>query len=134
MAAGLAEIRARIKASLATVTGGGLTLDAANIVLGRVVLPEAGTFLSGMSATNPKLYIKPGSGSHDGKTGRFSIEMGLYFSITRTAVYTFENAENLIAAMVTALSGDDLRWDAPEVFEQDPAVVKYTLVVDALGC
>ena len=136
MAAGLADIRARIKASLAGVTSGTLSLLAGNIVLGRDVQAEGNTLLSGLSATEPKVFILPGSASH-GTTegsGQYQIPIRLYVSITRSSDYTFEAVENLLNAIVTALSGDDVSWDAPQNYERDAAVIYYELTVDAKGC
>lgn len=138
MGATLSEIRERIKTALTGVTGGGYTLNADRIVLGRDVMAEANTFLSGLAAGGPYLSIRPGAKTGEDRVSQsdktYSIPARLYIGIPKGTDYDFTDAEDLLSAMDAALD-DVLTWDVPTVdIQQDVAVVTYELTFEAEGC
>lgn len=140
MGAALWELRNRLKTSLTDATSGGgspLVLTAARIVLGYDVQAEDNTFLSGLVAAGPYLLIKPGAlvAHLSASTRLYRVPMRLYVAIVQGTDNDFTLIEKLLANMRSALVGDELTWDVPEIDAlKSPALVKYELSVDVKGC
>jgi hypothetical protein len=146
----IGTFRTQLKAALGTtLTSGDYTLTVADdVIVGYDDLGAAGTLISGIGTTHPKLYITPGvlqGIEPQTRLRRWTVVCNLYFGFARETDNTFADIEGMIEAILT-------RWDTAANFsgrgipeqmtvspvevdvKQSPVFAKYEIELEVTAC